>query len=136
MQTLAKSRNPKHKEKLQNYVNDNYELLSKLDSNGQLSQDVTQAYVARGLGVLPGTHAVVKCGYQYSLLPVLGGVLDRVGLGCSGASYDLTTDSAVGKAKNFPMILNQGGTEACVAHAFSSAIDFARRAQGLPNHAF
>ncbi|MCX7343208.1 MAG: C1 family peptidase [Proteobacteria bacterium] len=123
----------KDPKRLKLYVKENYELLKALDLNDKSSEgDKAQAFVARGLGVLPGTHAVVKCGYQYSILPSFAGFADKFKLRCAAPHYDLRNDSKVTKA-NFPMILNQGGTEACVAHAFSSALDFARRAQGLPN---
>ncbi len=81
--------------------------------------------LGRGLGLLPGMHAVIKDGYHYNIFA--GSVAC-----CPPPQYDLRTDSKVTGA-NFPMILNQGGTMSCVAQAFSSAMNFARRAQGLPN---
>lgn len=123
----------KNKLKLQGYVNENYERLKALNLTEQSSkEDKAQAIVSRGLGVLPGRHAVVKCGYHYNILPSFAGFADKFKLRCAAPHYDLRNDSKV-TGTNFPAILNQGGTEACVAHAFSSALDFARRAQGLPN---
>lgn len=89
------------------------------------SAEILQQIVVapRGLGLQPGMHAMIKDGYHYSVFT--GSPLCKL-----PTDYDLRTSSKVTGA-NFPMILNQGGTEACVAHAFSSALNFARRAQGL-----
>mgnify|MGYP000376084816 CR=1 FL=1 len=94
--------------------------IKEQDTNELLKQIVV---VPRGLGLQPGMHAMIKGGYHYSVFA--GSSLCKL-----PTDYDLRYSSKV-TGDNFPKILNQGGTEACVAHAFSSALNFARRAQGL-----